>query len=572
MQLELLNLLSAAPAASFSTPPGSEDGGFADILQQAQGLNLGELQDAVEFSIDVREPVAMASPGRVDDDQVVATLRSLLQAADIDLPAGMDLPADQDLPDLRELSALVEGLDLQALREQFAPRAVDEPVQQGLPFQEPVARLDLQQAVMSPELQQRLAELGEQVARWSASIAQMPTAEQGLGAATSASLTQLQQALRQVVDQLQQGQVANTADAPPASPVAYASGTSGRAALTQLVAGAQPMTGAATTAPVPSLSTPQIIEQLARIAAEVSGVQQPALAQQSHDSAVAQVPQVNGTVIANMPAADTQPLPESVAPRGAQLDIAPVRPLFDGDAGDRRTALNLRERLALDNQISLREVASSSGGLRDSAPLTNLDQMVRGVNGALEARTVSIDPTVTVPSSAARAETSNPVLASRVPLLADETTQVWVRNSEEVPERILQQVSRMHANALRLQAGGATDFVQRLTLQLSPAELGHVEVQLRATDQVSVTFTAREASTRDLLDAGVARLRQMFEEQGISLGDVEVGGHSSQREAQEGRDGRPGNTADSLSVDGDVPASVAAGERRADEGMLHVIA
>ncbi len=560
-----MNLLSAAPAANFSAPASPEGVGFSDILQQAQGLNLGELREAVEFAIDVQEPLSMAPPAGLADAQVTETLQSLLQAAEIGLSDGTDLP------DVRELSALLEGLDLQALREQISTLAAGETVQNvavlEAPLEATVVRLDLQQTAMAPELLQRVAELSEQLSRWSASLAQVPMASQSSDQATQTSLTQLQQTLSQLVERLPQDAVAPATVT--SSPVGGSTDPLGPVAAANAVAGDQPMNSAASMLVAPSVSFPGVSEPAA--VSRLSTVQQPAVSQRPHSlsASAQQASLVSGSAIASGPV-DEMPSPtESAAQRGTPIEVASVRPLLDGEAGDRRPALTLRDRLAADNQLSLREVVSGGAGLRDTAPLTNLDQMVRGSSSALEARTVSVDPTVTLPAGVTRTETTNPALASRVPLLADETTQVWVRSGEEVPERILQQVSRMHANALRLQAGGATDFVQRLTLHLNPAELGQVEVQLRAADQVSVTFSAREASTRDLLDAGVARLRQMFEEQGLSLGDVEVGGQSSQREAEERWDGRPGGAVTGEEI---AAAPMDTRQPRVDDGTLHVIA
>jgi len=65
--------------------------------------------------------------------------------------------------------------------------------------------------------------------------------------------------------------------------------------------------------------------------------------------------------------------------------------------------------------------------------------------------------------------------------------------------------------------------IQSAEIQLSPVELGPVEVKISVqNDQTTVTFNAQQASVRELLENNVHRLREMMSENGVDLADVNV--------------------------------------------------
>lgn len=62
-------------------------------------------------------------------------------------------------------------------------------------------------------------------------------------------------------------------------------------------------------------------------------------------------------------------------------------------------------------------------------------------------------------------------------------------------------------------------------IQLNPADLGPIEIKLALQNgEASVAFNAAHASTRDALEQALPRLRDMFQQQGLQLGQVQVGG------------------------------------------------
>jgi len=72
--------------------------------------------------------------------------------------------------------------------------------------------------------------------------------------------------------------------------------------------------------------------------------------------------------------------------------------------------------------------------------------------------------------------------------------------------------------------------VQRAEIKLNPAHLGPMEIKLSINDdQASVNFVAHHAQVRDALDASMPRLRDMLEQQGLNLSDVDVSTQSEQQ-------------------------------------------
>jgi flagellar hook-length control protein FliK len=188
-----------------------------------------------------------------------------------------------------------------------------------------------------------------------------------------------------------------------------------------------------------------------------------------------------------------------------------------------------------------------------------------------DVRSVATD---TVVVAAAAGDRTSPVETGR-PAVVTGKAEVWLQQPVELPEHIVEHVNRLHAQSLRLHAAGFTDLVQRLTLSIHPEDLGQVDVDMRSGEQLNVTFFARETGTRDLLEQNLPRLRQLFESQGLSLGDVNVGaGQAHDRQAAEG--GREQRTGTRAGIEeAGIAASSSAGSRRggtATRGLIDVLA
>lgn len=79
--------------------------------------------------------------------------------------------------------------------------------------------------------------------------------------------------------------------------------------------------------------------------------------------------------------------------------------------------------------------------------------------------------------------------------------------------------------------------IQTAEIRLDPPELGALDVKIKVSNDVaSVHITTAHSHVREALETAVPRLREMFAENGLSLGDVNVGQESfaqQQNEAQE---------------------------------------
>lgn len=69
--------------------------------------------------------------------------------------------------------------------------------------------------------------------------------------------------------------------------------------------------------------------------------------------------------------------------------------------------------------------------------------------------------------------------------------------------------------------------VQTAEIRLDPPELGALDIKIKISNDVaSVNITSPHSQIREALETAVPRLREMFEESGLSLGDVNVGQES----------------------------------------------
>jgi len=95
--------------------------------------------------------------------------------------------------------------------------------------------------------------------------------------------------------------------------------------------------------------------------------------------------------------------------------------------------------------------------------------------------------------------------------------------------------------------------LQQAAIRLNPPELGMLDVKINIQgDQANVNFTTPHSQVKEALDAAIPRLREMLEENGLTLGDVNVSHQSlAQGQSQSGDDpeGQSANRSDSLARD-----------------------
>lgn len=94
---------------------------------------------------------------------------------------------------------------------------------------------------------------------------------------------------------------------------------------------------------------------------------------------------------------------------------------------------------------------------------------------------------------------------------------------------------------------------QQAEIKLNPAHLGPLEVKLNVSDdKANISFIAQHAPVRDAIDSAMPRLREMLEEQGLSLVDVDVSTQSEQQQADDDAQQARGSNSDANISDADV--------------------
>lgn len=110
--------------------------------------------------------------------------------------------------------------------------------------------------------------------------------------------------------------------------------------------------------------------------------------------------------------------------------------------------------------------------------------------------------------------------------------------------------------------------VQLATLNLRPAELGAIEVNLSTEgNETKAQFAVQTAAVREVLEASMPRLREIFEESGLSLADTDVRDQSlSQQNAGEEQSEKQRTDANSLGQS--ISEQADAGIDTVDTGIL----
>ena len=110
----------------------------------------------------------------------------------------------------------------------------------------------------------------------------------------------------------------------------------------------------------------------------------------------------------------------------------------------------------------------------------------------------------------------------------------------------------------------------RLTLQLNPHELGSLDIEFSTEKgEVQVAIMARETSTRDLLEASVARLRQSLQDVGVNVGQLDIRQGERQSSDQGARESMHQNMAAETSGPGAQTEEATSVQRR-DDGGIHI--
>lgn len=103
----------------------------------------------------------------------------------------------------------------------------------------------------------------------------------------------------------------------------------------------------------------------------------------------------------------------------------------------------------------------------------------------------------------------------------------------------------------------AAQNVSSAEIRLDPPDLGPMQVKVSVNqDQTNVSFTSHHPIVREVLDQNLHRLRDMFAEQGLNLGSVDVSDKSFSRQQGEGKgQSGSGNNAETINEE-ETPVAV----------------
>ena len=235
--------------------------------------------------------------------------------------------------------------------------------------------------------------------------------------------------------------------------------------------------------------------------------------------------------------------PDSVVPR--VLDTATMQQALSRDTGEQRrenpsdTAEKLplsflASRSAVDNDAAPPRGFETS---RDDAmqSFRTLQQLNQQVQQPQQAPSPAM-PAITAGSAIAANPAPAPLPPAGETLVSVNTPVTDASWGEQIGERVVLIANRQLQNA---------------EIRLSPAELGPLRVQVRVDDgATNITFHATHAVTRDAIEQAMPRLREMFLENGLNLGEANVSEQGMGPQADTGREA-PGQAQADSAGEGD---------------------
>ncbi len=125
--------------------------------------------------------------------------------------------------------------------------------------------------------------------------------------------------------------------------------------------------------------------------------------------------------------------------------------------------------------------------------------------------------------AAVRSEGSNTPAATHQAAASDQMQQLSEQMADAIGQRMIREIERGHWS---------------LRLMLKPAQLGHIEVEMRLrAGELDASFSAPQAATRDLLQDGLSRLKETLGQMGMDVANLDV---RNGQNRQNGGDPTPG--------------------------------
>ena len=189
------------------------------------------------------------------------------------------------------------------------------------------------------------------------------------------------------------------------------------------------------------------------------------------------------------------------------------------------------------------DLSGDAGGAGDADPDTASDTPTQGGLGSptlptpLAADGQGLHKTQALAFQARLAAQTS--LASGPGQGSDQMQQLSEKMADAIGERMLRELEKGQLN---------------LRLSLKPAHLGHIEVEMRLrAGELDATFAAPQAATRELLQEGLARLRDSLAQAGMDVANLNVkngqnrqnGGDSTAGQRQSAPKAAPSDAADS---------------------------
>ena len=175
--------------------------------------------------------------------------------------------------------------------------------------------------------------------------------------------------------------------------------------------------------------------------------------------------------------------------------------------------LDLSDLMASDTGLTASQTAARTAAGTDPQPAAQSGGAP--VDGSAQLR---------LPGHAAmRSEGSHTPAAPHSTAASDQMQQLSEQMADAIGQRMIREIERGHWS---------------LRLMLKPAQLGHIEVEMRLrAGELDASFTAPQGTTRDLLQDGLSRLKETLNQMGMDVANLDV---RNGQNRQNGGDPTPG--------------------------------
>lgn len=173
------------------------------------------------------------------------------------------------------------------------------------------------------------------------------------------------------------------------------------------------------------------------------------------------------------------------------------------------------------------------------------------------------NPVTSLNSTTSPASSTFDALARNIDAQSPATRSFVVQTSVPVPVGQPQWSQAVGEKVLWL----AAQNVHSAEIRLDPPELGPMQVKISVNqEQTTVNFTSHHAGVREVLDQNLGRLRDMFNEQGLNLVNVDISDRSFQRHQGDGSEqqGQGGNRSNQEEEETPVAVSAIVQQRLVD--------